>query len=262
MNQTWYQIKILSLRERYRIRHYFWGEIINTTFFWPIMFALGSGYIAPLCYFGRADAKMATMLFVGMLLLQLMVMSHTYAMIIMRERTASPVIQHQAISTLLPLVYCVRYVFYSSWTAFRLLPFFPVSKLVLCEFLYTDHLSWGALAGMIILGSFLSTAYSCFLSSMVSNMTEAGSLWERYIEPLIWLGGMWVPLFAMMKTSKTLGLITLLNPFLYVTEAVRGLFFQDALFIPLTYCLSAITLAITVLLYGSYHLFRRRLDAV
>ena len=262
MNVTWTHVQLLWLREWYRIRHYFWGGIINTSIFWPITFAFGYGYIAPMCYFGRIDGKMATMLYVGMLLLQLFVMAHTVGMVIMQERTTQKIIQYQASCTSLSLVYAVRSLFYSLWVAVRMLPFFPVSKLVLGEGLYTEHLSWMGLSGLIILCSFLSVSYASFLSSMVKSITESGSLWERYIEPLLLLGGVWVPLVAMVKTSKILGLICLLNPFLYITEAIRGLFFTDQVFISLPLCVSIIVVSSGFLFFFSYHLMRRRLDAV
>ncbi|MGD1997933.1 MAG: hypothetical protein PVJ92_03405, partial [Candidatus Dependentiae bacterium] len=99
-------------------------------------------------------------------------------------------------------------------------------------------------------------------SSMVSSITEAGSLWERYVEPLMWLGSVWVPWAAMVKAVLLLGYVALANPFLYVSEAVRGIFFTTETFIPFVYCIHIIMCGVVVLLFASYHLLRRRLDAI
>lgn len=187
MNSWWSVGTVLFTREWLRVRPDIKDLAINYYLVWPAILSLTSGYLAPVSYFGN-DVKRATMLFSGMLLLQILILSYTGAMNILTERTVRPIVQYHVGISSLGTVYAVRFIFGVLYTTLLLIPFFPVSKLVLGAKLYTDEISWVSLLAAIFMGSMLSMAYALFLSTMIDSFMQSRSLWERFIQPALWLG--------------------------------------------------------------------------
>ncbi|MGD1997931.1 MAG: ABC transporter permease [Candidatus Dependentiae bacterium] len=261
MNRWWAVGKVLFAREWYRIRPDAKDLMINYYLVWPAILSLTSGYLAPVNYFGN-DVQRATMLFSGMLLLQILILSYTNAMNILTERTVQPVVQYHVGISSLGTVYAVRFLFGVLYTTFLLIPFFPVSKLVLGSKFYTDEISWFVLIAAILMGSMLSMAYGLFLSTMVNSFLQIRSLWERFIQPALWLGGMWVPIAGFYETSPWLGYLSMINPFMYVTEAIRASLFPQGPYTPLLVSVAIITCATLFFITLSYRFMHQCLDAV
>lgn len=257
----WHVGKVLWLREWMRVRPDLKDQFINYFLVWPFMISFTSGFLAPLTYFGN-DPKRATMLFSGMLLLKILIVAFVNAVVVLRERTLNPVLPYQVTTASLPLVFGVRFLFGSLYTAFWLLPFLPVSKLILGNGLYTDEISWFGVSLVVVLGSMLAMAYGLFLSTMLTNMGRARILWERFIQPALWMGGMWVPFFCFYTLSPWFGYFALCNPFIYVTEAIRHLIFPTGPYLSVPICISAIFVATLGFAMISYYRLRRCIDSV
>lgn len=262
MNVGWSSIGILLLREWFRLRDRVRTDIVNALFFWPVTYAICSGYCAPVTYFGP-NPKQATLFFAGMFLLVVFIFSYTYALFIMQEQIGGKLLQYQVSVTSFFAVYSARFIVGMGRTMLMLLPFFPMAKLVLGVQLYTDELSWVALCGVITVGAFLGTAYGLFLTTMLKGLIDADNAWARYIEPLLWLGGLSAPLSVLFATSSIFGYAALCNPFMYVTEAVRGLFLPALnAFIPLPFCMAVVIGAGMLFTRLSYVRMRKQLDIV
>jgi len=250
---------VLFLREWYRIKKNILNDCINYIVLWPVIFSITSGYFVPLTYFG-VDKKKATVLFAGLLLLQLMIKAYGQAFYFLIERSDGKIIQYQIAATSSFSVFFVRIIFGIFYTAFLLIPFFPVSKLILGNYFYTDQLSWGLLLLVIIIGASLSVTYTGFLFVFIKKLPQVENVWMRTIEPLLWVGGLWVPWGAMYKAVPVVGWISLLNPFLYFTEAIRQLLFRESFYFSLSLCFVVMAGAAIVFFLCAYYLFKKRLD--
>ena len=255
------QISTLFLREWYRVRSGLFDHMLNFFVIWPFLFGVGSGYIAPLTYFGVNPYK-ATTLFVGMVLMQLVIVAYDGAMLILSERIGSKVLQYHTLSSSLKTVFLVRAGFSVLFTMFLMLPFLPVVRLMLGSYFHAVNTSWPLVLLATSLGSLLSVSYALILSSLITDMTEGMNMWIRFIEPLMWFGGMWVPLFAMHKALPLAGALARFNPFMYVTEAIRFAVLGDAIYTPIWQCSLIILSASTLFFIISYHLLKKRIDAV
>jgi len=254
-------VQILLLREWHRIRGSLKDLVVNFYLIWPFLFGIGSGYLAPLTYFG-VNPKKATMLFVGMILLQLVIVAHDCAMHILAERTGANVLQYHVTVSSFMTVFVVRSLFSVLFCIALMMPFLPIVKIFLGSYFYTVHTSWPLVVAATALGSLLSVSYALVLSSFISDMTQSLNIWVRFIEPLMWFGGMWVPLFAIYKALPLAGRIARYNPFMYVTEMIRSAVLGDAIYTsPLT-C-SVIIVGTSIMFFMlSYYLLKKKIDAV
>lgn len=111
----------------------------------------------------------------------------------------------------------------------------------------------------------LSLFYACFVlwvSSMITNMTKMGQVWARFIFPLWFLGGFQFSWMALYTTLPWLGIVTLGNPMIYITEAVRVALLGQNGFLNFWLCLLAILAFSLVCMYLGITSLKKRLDFV
>lgn len=261
MNILWHHMTLLISREYLRVRDNLHDYMINNWLLWPLLFGISTGYFMATAYFGPDSALQATELVAGLGLLQMLILSFFIALAAIDERIGSHVMQYHVVTTSFRAMLCARYCFSVIFVWCNILPFYPVIKLLMGERLYTQQLSWLSLAAVLLLGTAMCVAYLFCWSAIINNMKKIGDMWELGIEPLIWLGGMWVPGYAMAK-GVTGGWLVYLNPFLYATEALRQLFFHDARFASLTKSCTIMAASTICFLAIAYILLKRRLDCV
>ena len=183
-----------------------------------------------------------------------MVISFYQSLPLVIERTASRVLQYHVSVTSYASMFWARYLFGVLFAYAMMLPYMWVSKLVLQERLYTMHLNWLTLAGVQLYSQHLWWHIYFIWMGTVTSIRSIGSTWKRFLEPLMWVGGMWAPGYAMCNAFPRANLLFKCNPFYYVTEAMRQLFFQSDLYLPLWYsCLvvAGLTLISVVVAYYS-----------
>jgi ABC-type polysaccharide/polyol phosphate export permease len=112
---------------------------------------------------------------------------------------------------------------------------------------------------------FQNIFYACFVlwvASIIEHMNQFGSVWARYIFPLWFMGGFQFSWVALHHVLPYVAYINLLNPMIYITEAMRiSLLGQDGY---LNFWLSLLAIAffsVITLCVGIRNL-KRRLDFV
>lgn len=118
---------------------------------------------------------------------------------------------------------------------------------------------------LIIALIFQSMFYACFvlwISSIVTNMTKLGNVWARFIFPMWFMGGFQFSWLALYKAIPMLAYINLLNPMIYITEAVRVAILGQEGYINFSLCLLAITVFSAICLIFGMRNLKKRLDFV
>lgn len=139
---------------------------------------------------------------------------------------------------------------------------FPVGKLCLWQQLDLTQICYPKLVVALL---FQSMFYACFVlgvASITANMTKLGTVWSRFIFPLWFMGGFQFSWMALHQVMPVVAYVNLLNPIIYITEAVRVALLGQSGFINFWLCLLAITLFSAISLYSGMHVVKKRLDFV
>lgn len=257
------QCQLLFLRECMRVHAHLSKHIINNWLVWPILFACCNGYFMPVALFDSYNVLRGTELFIGILVLHIFVLSYVSAADLLSERVETKVLGYHMQATSFRAVFFARLAFYIFFTFSLMVPFFPVAKLVLRDRLYTALVHWPSVMMIIFLGICLATSYILCWVSIMERTSDLRSLWNRGIDPFLWLGGGWAPGYAVVAGAGRHGWWVYLNPFIYISDSLRSLFLGD------TTRFVSMEKAVMVLLFGSlffatlsYHLLKRRMDVV
>jgi len=157
------------------------------------------------------------------------------------------------------LVLLERIVFASFLAFFLVLPFFPISMVMLGNYSILSTISWPSLVAMLYMSAFCVAAYhqcaACFLTSK-----QTGMFWIRVNNLLFTFGGFWIPLHTIKQYSTVLSMLCYLNPILYVTEGIRFAIFGTATFIPVYQCIMMLFGFSLLFVLLSWYLFKKRVD--
>ena len=148
----------------------------------------------------------------------------------------------------------------SFFTTIFLLPFFAVAKLILQNSFDTSQLSIIKLVIIIFMGSITAASYVMLSILYMKDTHQIGNWWRRMNTPLTMLGGTWVPWATMVKVSSILGYFVLLNPFIYITEGLRGAILGTDLYIPFTYCILALIFFTILFVNLAIKKLKKRID--
>ena len=138
----------------------------------------------------------------------------------------------------------------------------PVGKLCLWNQFDLSQISYIKLILAILFQSMFYACFVLFPASIVKNMTQIGVVWARFIFPMWFMGGFQFSWFALHKTIPMLAYITLLNPMMYITEAVRISLLGQEGYINFWLCLVAITGFSALFLGLSFRNLKQKLDYV
>lgn len=151
--------------------------------------------------------------------------------------------------------------FFIIYTTLALL-MIPIGKVCLWNQFDLALVNWPKLMLIILM---LSMFYACFVlwvSSIINNMTKMGQVWSRFVFPMWFLGGFQFSWMASYKTLPWLAYINLINPMVYITEAVRVALLGQEGYINFWLCLFAILIFSLVCLYLGITGLKKRLDFV
>jgi ABC-type polysaccharide/polyol phosphate export permease len=153
-----------------------------------------------------------------------------------------------------------RITFASLFTFALLIPYFPLAKLLLGSYFVTERTSWIMLESMVFIGCVFSATYNLLISCMLKDSSRLSQFWVRINQPLLILGGFWVPRYIIAQYSPFLGFLCYLNPYMYITEGLRRAVLATDQFLPFWLCSLMLTLWISICLCASFYYFRQRTD--
>lgn len=139
--------------------------------------------------------------------------------------------------------------------------------LLICKIMMFNTLSLSAISlPYFVIALFLSSAFfssfTLWITSITKNPSKIGNAINRIIFPLWFLGGFLFPWMVLYDMLPTIGIITLLNPYVHMTESLRVATVGQEGFLP--FWPSCITLIIMTVGIGSLGIkkLKKRLDFI
>ena len=138
----------------------------------------------------------------------------------------------------------------------------PIGKLCLWNQFDLTSVDYPKLILAIIALSLFYAGFALWIASRVPNMAKMGQVWMRFIFPMWFLGGFQFSWMANYNTIPSFALANLMNPMIYITEAVRVALLGQEGFINFWLCLLAILSFAGISFYFGITSIRKRLDFI
>jgi len=229
---------------------------------WPLVYSIAYGYIQPRALFGPNASHLSTVSFIGNIILILMILAWALLNPLLHDLNNNRFINYQ-ITILRPELILIQRILSASLVSFIcVLPFFPVTKLLLGHHFVTTHSSWPAVILILFFSCLFACSYSLFALSLISKPVKAPNFWLRINTPLIMLGGFWVPWYITQEFLPSLSRILLLNPMLYLSEGLRSAFMGSDQFISYWICIPMLIVYSCLFTLLACKLFKRRIDHI
>lgn len=236
--------------------------ILNYAFIYPFFFSLTYGYIIPNACFNPNTLPSNSLLLAGSIAFIFLIVSISLNIYQLFDFNGDRYIDFQICILNPRLVLLEKILFSSIFCLLLSLPFLITSKLMLQDRLDISNASFFNLFIIFYLGSFFFSCYVILATCILPGAHKMGSWWRRFNNPLLMLGGSWVPWITMFKLSPILGYLVLINPILYITEGTRGALIGYEMFIPFIFCALALIIASIIFLYLAFYYFRKRTDHI
>ncbi|HEV2917336.1 MAG TPA: ABC transporter permease [Candidatus Babeliales bacterium] len=110
--------------------------------------------------------------------------------------------------------------------------------------------------------SIFYAAFALWSSSMVTNMTQMGNIWSRFIFPMWFMGGFQFSWLSLYNALPVVAIINLINPMIYITEAVRTALIGQNGYINSALCLLVILLFSGICFVAGFYNLKKRLDFI
>lgn len=138
----------------------------------------------------------------------------------------------------------------------------PFAKLVLWTQWDLSTISYYKLALAIFSACTFYATFTLWCSAIIKDMQSLNQVWARYIFPMWFMGGFQFSWFSLLKALPIVAYISLINPMIYITEAMRVALLGQENYINFWICIIVINaFSLACALIGIYNL-RKRLDYV
>ncbi len=138
----------------------------------------------------------------------------------------------------------------------------PIGKLMLLKKFDLSNFSYLKFFLSFFSINILLAFFAYWITSLIKGMQYFAWIWSRIVNPIFMLGGYFYTWKAVYAASHAAGLLNLINPLIYSTEAVRSAIFGSAKYLPFWLSLSAIWVFILVFAFFSIKRIKKRLDCV
>jgi ABC-2 type transport system permease protein len=138
----------------------------------------------------------------------------------------------------------------------------PIGLLLLWNKLDITMIHYVYLFIALVAQALFGACFVIFAASLIDNMSQLGMIWSRFIFPMWYMGGFQFSWKALYHITPGVALFNLINPMMYVTEAIRvALLGQDG-YIP--FWISIFVICIFSLMFLSLGIWnlKRRLDYI
>lgn len=136
----------------------------------------------------------------------------------------------------------------------------PLGKLCLWYQLDLTSIDYVKLLGAILCQSVFFACFVLWAASIVRNMTDMGKVWSRFVFPMWFMGGFQFSWFSLYNVLPVIAYINLLNPMMFITEAIRVSILGQAEYLNYWLCLVVIILFSLFFFTWGLRILKRRLD--
>ena len=135
-----------------------------------------------------------------------------------------------------------------------------ICKMMLFNTFILSHISIPYFIIALLLSSGFFSAFTMFLISITKNPHEIGNAINRIIFPLWFLGGFLFPWMVLYNVMPSLAIVTLLNPYIHMTESLRVATIGQSGFLPFWPSCAMLIFIIIILGISGIKLLKNRLD--
>lgn len=236
--------------------------LMNYVVIQPLIWSLVTGYLQANTYFGTHNVTQNTILFSGTIVIPLLMVTFINTMELLFDLTSIRYVEFQ-ITILPPVLIIIERILFSSLLTFAMVvPFYPISKLLLNNYLDTSNANWFQIIILLYFGALCCSAYHLMTACIMKNTSQITSLWKRCNSPMIDFGGMWIPWVVMYRFSPTLGYLAYCNPLIYITDGLKQAMIGGPEFMPVLSCIGILCLFTIVFTTGAWYFFKKRTDCL
>lgn len=147
-------------------------------------------------------------------------------------------------------------------TLLTTLPLITIGILILYKHFPFDKIQWLAFFAFYLLTLLFMAVFVLMLALSFSYQWYMDNIWPRILSPLLCIGAVFFTWHGINSFSPRIAQLTLLNPFTYIAEGIRMGLLGGPEYLPFSYCVPAVmvALAITILLLARG--IKNRLDPV
>lgn len=217
-------------------------------------------YLQPRIFFGPNGHTLGTTVFVGTLALEIIILSFRTSVDLILDLEKTRFTEYQ-ITLINPRLFVLQKMLFAACLTFCItLPFYPIAKLIAGSNFDTSKTCWPLVYMVVAAGSLFSASFNLACLFVAKKYSRVPNMWMRVYNPLIFLGGFWIPFHVMQRFSPFLGTIVLFNPVLYLTEGLKTAFMGGNQFLPVGYCVAGLlTYAMLCMIIAWYH-FKKNVD--
>jgi ABC-type polysaccharide/polyol phosphate export permease len=147
-------------------------------------------------------------------------------------------------------------------TLLTTLPLITVGILTLHKHFPLDQIQWFAFFGFYLLALLFMSVFVLMLALSFSYQWYMDNIWPRILSPLLCIGAVFFTWNGINLFSPRVAQLTLLNPFTYVAEGIRRGLLGGSEYLPFSYCVPAVFLALAVAVLLLARGIKKRLDPV
>lgn len=142
------------------------------------------------------------------------------------------------------------------------LPLISVGIFMLRQHFPLDHIQWLSFLGFYLLALLFMSVFVLMLALSFSYQWYMDNIWPRILSPLLCIGAVFFTWHGINLFSPRVAQLTLLNPFTYIAEGIRRGLLGGAEYLPFTYCVPAVCLALIGAIFLLAYGIKKRLDPV
>lgn len=265
MNATWHYLRIfwqLLRRDIYAFRNQIKSFAINYMIISPIVYSINYGYLMPNSGLINPTPEVGTVFFLGSVLQVLISPSIGLAIGVFFDAHHTKLIYYQMTFAPLRLIVLERILFFSGVTFLFVGPYYLIAKWLLGGFLVTSHAHWLLIAMLIYMATIFFSAFALFFIFYIDRIHQFSNFFDRFMFPMLQLGGLRVPFSIFWEYSIFLGIAVLFNPMLHITESLRKAMLGGATYLPYYITVPAILIASVLFIVLALRYAYKRLDAV
>ncbi len=235
--------------------------VINYLILAPILYTILFGIMYPTFIIPNITPRATTLLYVGSLLL--FTFSLTFQLtfeILDWENDRFMAYQLSILNARLFIVQ--RIVFAGLFTFIFLIPFFPISKLLMQSQLDISNTNWIKLIISLFFGSMCIASYMACAMCFMTKPWQTTQFWTRCNIPLLDFGGLWMNWKKILLLSQPLALAMLANPIMFFTEGMRQALVGGKQFFPFWISVGGMICFTVLFTFGAWHFFKKKTDHI
>lgn len=248
-------------RDIYAYGKQFKSQMINSIFVYPVCFAIADVIIQSNVYFSSNNIIYATSLFASGPILPLLALSTGIMLDLSFDLDENRFIEYQMTIVPTQMLLAQKLLIGTVFSFILISLFFPVGLLLTHSYVDISQTDWYHLYSVLFFGAFCLSSYGLLAATFLTPK-NIDMFWVRLNEPLLLLGGFWVPSSLLAKWWAPMKYVSLLNPLHYLSEGLRRAMTGSTEYMPVSTSMVGLSTLGILFFIGSLIQFKRRVDHI